>query len=99
MFFFLHSQIDRQWAAWQNYQNRLSCADDYDLSEGPTYDPATSTLQYGSHLQDEIWPWDLSGGRTLTLEKVVPQRGAGNSRAPRSGISGPRPMSGLQIRT
>jgi tyrosinase len=63
LFYLLHCQIDRQWAAWQNYRNRFgTTSDDYELGEGPAYVPGTSILQYGSHLDDEIWPWDLSNG-------------------------------------
>jgi tyrosinase len=74
LFYLLHCQIDREWAAWQNYKNRFGTGpDDYDLSEGPKYDPATSTLQYGSHLEDEIWPWDLTGGPNADPGKSRPQ--------------------------
>jgi tyrosinase len=73
LFYLLHCQIDREWAAWQNYRNRFgSSANDYDLSDGTVYSSVSSNLQFGSHLEDTIWPWDESGGPNADPGKSRP---------------------------
>lgn len=73
LFYLLHCQIDREWAAWQNYRNRFGInGDDYELGDGASYVAGTSTLQYGTHLEDELWPWDLTGGVNVDPLKARP---------------------------
>ncbi|MDZ4850137.1 MAG: tyrosinase family protein [Pirellulaceae bacterium] len=73
LFYLLHCQIDREWAAWQNFRNRFGkSADDYEMGDGASYVQGTSTSQYGSHLEDELWPWDQTGGANADPLKTRP---------------------------
>ncbi len=82
LFFLLHSQIDREWAYWQEAHNRLGTVSGgvltfpapqhYD-NAGSWNSPGNTTVwdhrQQGSFLDDGIWPWDgSSGGTTLTAQ-------------------------------
>ena len=67
-FYLLHSQVDRQWAVWQNAYGRYQRdASGYDLSNGLTL-PAGGNpgYQLGSHLNDKMWPWDATTGGGLS---------------------------------
>lgn len=82
LFFLLHSQIDREWAYWQQVHNRYGSTaggvltfpapEHYDNSgnwnsPGNTADP--DFRQQGSFLEDGMWPWDgSSGGTPMTPE-------------------------------
>lgn len=73
LFYLLHCQIDREWAAWQNHRNRFGIGgDDYALGDGTSYVAGISALQYGTHLEDELWPWDLTGGANADPLKTRP---------------------------
>lgn len=88
LFFFLHSQIDRQWAYWQERHDRHGVASGGTLtfpnpahydnagnwnSPGNTAD--AGFRQKGSFLEDGIWPWDgTTGGTPLTPEVRPPNQ-------------------------
>jgi len=89
LFYLLHTQIDRQWAFWQENYNRLGVVSGGSLTfpnpehydnEGnwndPTNTPGSNFRQKGSYLGDEIWPWDGSNGG-IGVEARPPNNGAG----------------------
>lgn len=83
LFYLLHSQIDREWAYWQQVYGRFGVVSGgvlmfpnpqhYDNtgnwnSPGNTAD--AGFRQKGSFLEDGLWPWDgTSGGAALTPEE------------------------------
>lgn len=83
LFYLLHSQIDREWAYWQQVHGRFGVVSGgvvtfpnpqhYDNagnwnSPGNTAD--AGFRQKGSFLEDGLWPWDgTSGGVPLTPEE------------------------------
>lgn len=79
LFFFLHSQIDREWAYWQETHDRFGVVSGGTLSfpEPAHYDnngnwdsPGNiGSWQKGSFLEDGIWPWDgTTGGTPFSAE-------------------------------
>ena len=57
LFFLLHANVDRAWAAWQRLYDR------FDQTKPLAYGlqgsfGAGSTLPLGNHVQDTMWPWD-----------------------------------------
>lgn len=91
LFFLLHSQIDREWAYWQEEHDRFGVVsgsaltfpnpEHYDNagnwnSPGNTAD--AEFRQQGSFLEDGIWPWDgSSGGPAMTPEWRPPNQATG----------------------
>jgi tyrosinase len=71
LFYLLHSQVDRQWAYWQQHNTRFGVIVNgalqfpppahYD-NNGKWNDPGVLTWQKGSFLEDELWPWDGTTG-------------------------------------
>lgn len=89
LFYFLHSQIDREWAYWQQRYNRLGVVsggvltfpnpEHYDNAgawntSGNT--PGSSFRQKGSYLEDGVWPWDGTSGGS-GVEQRPPNIGTG----------------------
>lgn len=83
LFFLLHSQIDREWAYFQQVHNRdgvevgglltFPAPQHYD-NNGAYNSPGAVTQwnfrQQGSFLEDGMWPWDgTSGGLAMTAEQ------------------------------
>lgn len=83
IFFFLHSQVDREWAYFQELHNRdgvdsggsltFPAPEHYD-NTGAYNSPGAVTQwdfrQQGSFLEDGMWPWDgSSGGAPMTVEQ------------------------------
>jgi tyrosinase len=93
LFFFLHCSIDHLWAAWQNHHDRagavvggvltFTAPGDYS-NTGNWDDVGVVTLQQGSFLEDEMWPWDGTSG------------GAGRAQRPVGAPSVPLPASAIQ---
>jgi len=91
LFYLLHSQIDREWAAWQQARNRhgvgaggvltFPAPAHYDNnnnwnSPGNVADP--DFRQKGSFLNDGLWPWDgTSDGAASTPETRPPNQAGG----------------------
>jgi tyrosinase len=90
LFYFLHTQIDREWAYWQQFHNRLGVISGgvltfpnpahYDNagnwnSPGNTPDP--DLRQKGSYLLDGLWPWDGTTGGAAGVEQRPPNIGTG----------------------
>lgn len=92
LFYFLHCQIDREWAYWQQVHNRLGVISagvvtfpfpgHYD-NEG-TWNSAGSSptvpaahRQKGSYLEDGLWPWDGTTGGPIGVEQRPPNIGTG----------------------
>ncbi|MGH7232491.1 MAG: tyrosinase family protein [Nitrospiraceae bacterium] len=72
LFYLLHAQVDRQWAFWQNRQNRhgvgagggtvsFPAPAHYD-NAGNWNDAGVTAWQRGSFLEDTMWPWDGTSG-------------------------------------
>lgn len=67
LFFLLHSNVDRQWAYWQNKYQRFGqqtplAPKNYD-NDGKYNDTQNSNRWWkGSFSEDEMWPWDGSSG-------------------------------------
>ena len=99
IFFLLHSQIDREWAYWQNANNRqgvvngalltFPAPEHYDNTGAWNSPGNTATWdfrQQGSFLDDGMWPWDgTSGGTPMTPQlRPVNQATAAGSNVPNS---------------
>ena len=83
LFYFLHSQIDREWAYWQEAHDRFGVVsggaltfpdpvhyDNHGAYDSPGNVADADFRQQGSFLEDGIWPWDgSSGGTPLTPEE------------------------------
>lgn len=83
LFFLLHSQIDRQWAYWQETHGRFGVVsggaltfpnpahyDNADAWNSPGNTADSDFRQQGSFLEDGLWPWDgTSGGTAFTPEQ------------------------------
>ncbi|CAN5743891.1 hypothetical protein BH23PSE1_BH23PSE1_16740 [soil metagenome] len=57
LFFLLHANTDRAWAAWQRLHDR------FDRTAAPAYGrqgawSPGSTIRHGNFEQDTMWPWD-----------------------------------------
>ena len=83
LFYLLHSQIDRQWAYWQQKLNRhgvvaagsltFPAPAHYD-NNGNWDDAGVMDWQKGSFLNDGLWPWDgTSGGAAGRAQRPVNQ--------------------------
>lgn len=99
LFFFLHSQIDREWAYFQQVHNRdgqvvggvltFPAPQHYD-NNGAYNSPGAVTQwdfrQQGSFLEDGMWPWDgTSGGAPMSVElRPVNQATSGGTNVPLS---------------
>lgn len=99
LFFLLHSQIDHEWAYWQQKHNRhgsisgsvltFPSPEHYD-NNGSWNSPSNTAdpdfRQQGSFLEDGMWPWDgSSGGTPMTPEwRPVNQATTGGSNVPNS---------------
>ncbi len=100
LFFFLHSQIDREWAYWQNANDRhgvvsggaltFPAPSHYDNS-GNWDTPGNIAIwdfrQKGSFLEDGMWPWDgTTGGVAMTaaLRPINQAPAAGPQNVPNS---------------
>jgi len=91
LFYFLHSQIDRQWAYWQEAHGRSGVPSGSVLTfpypqhyENPgTWNSSTAPAdadfrQKGSFLEDGLWPWDgTTGGTPMTPELRPPNQATG----------------------
>ena len=76
LFFLLHTQVDRQWAYWQQKKNRFGVVAGGALTfpspahydnQGNWNDPGVTNWQKGSFLEDGMWPWDgTTGGMSFT---------------------------------
>lgn len=83
LFYLLHSQIDRQWAYWQEAKGRFGVPSGTTLTfpapahydNDGAFDSAGATptahfRQKGSYLEDGLWPWDgTSGGAPGSVEE------------------------------
>jgi tyrosinase len=88
LFYLLHSQIDREWAYWQERHDRLGVISGgaltfpnpqhYDNAgnwNSPGNTPDFDFRQQGSYLEDGIWPWDgSSGGTPMTPQERPPNQ-------------------------
>ena len=103
LFYFLHCQIDREWAYWQQRHNRLGVVSAGVLTfpnpghyenagswNSPFNTPDPSYRQKGSYLEDGIWPWDGTTGGA-GVEQRPPNIGTG------VGAAGDRPSSAPTI--
>ena len=91
LFYLLHSQIDREWAYWQQAHNRLGVPSGgvltfpapahYDNNGNwntPGNVPDANFRQKGSFLLDGLWPWDgTTGGTSGTPEWRPPNQAGG----------------------
>jgi tyrosinase len=99
LFFLLHSQIDREWAYWQDANDRQGVVSNgvltfpapqhYDNTgawNSPSSGATWDFRQQGSFLEDGLWPWDgTSGGTPMTPElRPVNQATSGGSNVPNS---------------
>ena len=99
LFFLLHSQIDREWAYWQNMHDRQGVAGGLSVTfpapqhydndgawNSPGNTPDAGFRQRGSYLEDGIWPWDgTSGGTPGTVEeRPINQATAAGTNVPNS---------------
>ncbi len=88
LFYLLHSQIDRQWAYWQEQHTRFGVPSGSVLTfPAPAHyentgaynslgnSPTWDFRQRGSYLDDGLWPWDgTSGGTSFTDEWRPPNQ-------------------------
>jgi tyrosinase len=58
LFFMLHSNVDRQWAKWQQQSNRFDALDNNTYQNQGT---ATTGQRVGQFLLDPLWPWVPDG--------------------------------------
>jgi len=99
LFYFLHCQIDREWAYWQQVHNRLGVVSAGVLTfpnpqhyenagswNSPSNTPDPNYRQKGSYLEDGLWPWDGTTGGA-GVEQRPPNIGTG------VGSPGDRPNS------
>ncbi len=94
LFYLLHSQIDRQWAYWQQQQNRHGVVSGGALTfPAPTHydnngnwnDAGVTAWQKGSFLNDGLWPWDgTSGGPAGREQRPVNQAAGPGTNVPLS---------------
>jgi tyrosinase len=99
LFYLLHSQIDREWAYWQQRHGRFGVASGgvltfpnpqhYDNAgnwNSPGNTPDADFRQKGAFLEDGVWPWDgTTGGTPLTPEvRPVNQATATGTNVPNS---------------
>ena len=56
VFFMLHSNVDRQWAVWQNYWNRFTPNEEESyVPQGKSPDRAKG---FGAYSEETQWPWN-----------------------------------------
>jgi hypothetical protein len=95
LFYFLHSQIERQWAYWQWKRVRFGVvsagaltfpAPMHYANNGRFDDPGVTDWQKGSFLEDGQWPWDGTSGGTAGArdERPLNQATAGGTNIPLS---------------
>lgn len=91
LFYLLHSQIDREWAAWQEAHNRhgvdmggtltFPAPEHYDNANNwnsPGNVADANFNQKGAFLNDGLWPWDgTTNGGTGTPQSRPPNVGGG----------------------
>lgn len=91
LFYLLHSQIDREWAYWQEAHNRFGvivmgtltfpAPEHYDNNDNWNTPPNVADpnfRQKGSFLQDGLWPWDgTTDGPAGTPETRPPNQAGG----------------------
>ena len=82
LFFLLHCNVDRLWAAWQKQQGR------FDSTVSAAFDTVTPPNRVGHNLGDTMWPWN---GVTTSPR---PNFALGGTMAPSPCVSAP----GLQPR-
>jgi len=92
LFFLLHANVDRAWAAWERFYGRF---DQHDLLSYALQGShaGTSTFPFGNYVDDTMWPWDgivrPTEPVTLTLSPVTlppnPGPGGGLSGVPKVG--------------
>lgn len=58
LFFMLHSNVDRQWARWQQQSSRF---DALNTNTYPNQGTAPTGERVGQFLLDPLWPWDTAG--------------------------------------
>lgn len=56
VFFMLHCNVDRQWAAWQNYWDRFGPTDEESYS--PQGKSPNRTEGFGAYSEETQWPWN-----------------------------------------
>jgi tyrosinase len=88
LFFLLHANVDRAWAAWQRFYGR------FDRAQASHYAPqgshsSQSSLPMGNFVDDTMWPWDgvarpAPDAPVLTTSTVVLPPNPG----PGSGVAG-----------
>ena len=86
LFYLLHSQVEREWAYWQQKNNRFGVIVGPSLTfpapvhydnNGNWNDPGVVTWYHGAVLEDGQWPWDGTTG------------GSGRAQRPPNQASGP----------
>lgn len=91
LFYLLHSQIDREWAAWQEAHNRhgvvaggvltFPAPAHYDNNNSwntPGNVADANFRQRGAFLNDGLWPWDgTTDGPSGTAQSRPPNQGGG----------------------
>jgi len=103
LFYFLHTQIDREWAYWQQLRNKqgfisggvLTFPNPGHYENGGAWNTAGNTpdatfRQRGSYLEDGLWPWDGTTGG-VGVQQRPPNIGTG------VGDPGDRPTSAPSI--
>lgn len=64
VFFLLHGNVDRLWAAWQSTNSRFGGSPDHYGPVGSYPTDGSSPLAFkGHYLQDAMWPWDGDTGQ------------------------------------
>ena len=80
LFFLLHANVDRAWAAWQSQHNRFQVP----ASNAPPTDPLLAhyaphgsypgpgvpRYHAGVYAEDSLWPWNLLGGNQGTADPL-----------------------------
>lgn len=87
LFFLLHANVDRGWAAWQRLHDR------FNKSQAVAYAPqghfqAGSANRFGNFVDDTMWPWDNIVRDTDPIEFTVDPVVLPNNPGPGEGISG-----------
>lgn len=88
LFYLLHSQVEHEWAYWQQKNNRFGVIAANQLTfPAPTHydnngkwdDPGVTLWYRGAFLEDGMWPWDGTTGGSGRGERPANQAAAPNT--------------------